>query len=393
MKRTLTIFFLLLLISPATFAHRLNEYLQATTISLSRDKVLMELRLTPGTDVAVQLLKSIDQNGDNQISAAEQQAYVLTVNHDLSLILDGRQVTLQPVSFTFPTAADVKKGVGDIIIEYGTNIRQKGILQHQLQLKNNHYSPIAVYLVNCLLPADATVQVISQNRNTSQSTYQLNFTTGNTPFNNGSIRQQSLEKANHWAAVKTYFAHGVRHILTGYDHLLFICALVLGAVRFWDLFKVVTAFTIAHSVTLTLAVFGYAHLFEYIVEPLIAISIVFVAVQNIAWPKQANGNSRLVVAFFFGLFHGLGFAGGLMELMHTMPTSMFIYAILGFSLGVEAGTQLVLLPLYSALQWLKRTQDKVEKTAQLLTFNRYASGAVAITGIYYLCIDLKACFR
>lgn len=389
MKRALTIFFLLFLFAPAVFAHRLNEYLQATTISLSRDKVLMELRLTPGTDVAVQLLKSIDKNSDNHISAVEQCAYVLTVNRDLSLILDGRQVTLQPVSFTFPTADDMKKGVGDIIIEYETTIRQKGILQHQLQLKNSHYSSIAVYLVNCLLPADTTVQVISQNRNTSQSAYRLNFTTGNTPFINGSIQQQSLEKVNYWAAVKTYFVHGVWHILTGYDHLLFICALVLGAASFWDLFKVVTAFTVAHSVTLTLAVFGYAHLPTLIVEPLIALSIVFVAIQNIAWPKQANDNSRLAVAFFFGLFHGLAFAGGLMELMHAMPAGMFIYAILGFSLGVEAGNQLVLLPLYGALQWLKQTQGNTKKTAQLLTFKQYVSGLVAAGGIYYLYINLS----
>ncbi len=106
----------------------------------------MELCLTPGTDVAVQLLKSIDKNSNNQISAAEQRAYVLTVNRDFSLILDSRQITLHPVSFTFPTAADLKKGIGDIIIEYETAIRQKGILQHQLQLKKQPLQSGMYYL-------------------------------------------------------------------------------------------------------------------------------------------------------------------------------------------------------------------------------------------------------
>lgn len=392
MKRKLTIFLLLLLSSSATFAHRLNEYLQATTISLSHDKVLLELRLTPGTDVALKVLKNIDKNSDSQISAAEQRAYLFKVSHDFSLILDGRQIALQPVSFTFPTADEMKKGVGDIIIDYETNIRQKSLSQHQLQLKNKHYSPIAVYLVNCLLPADTSIRVTGQNRNADQSVYELNFTIGGVPSATATVMQQSLEKVDQKAITKTYFLQGVKHILTGYDHLLFICALVLGAATFWDLFKVVTAFTVAHSITLTLATFGLANLPEYIVEPLIALSIVFVAVQNIFWPDRATGYNRLAVAFFFGLFHGLGFAGGLLELMHAMPRNLIVFAILGFSLGVEAGNQLVLLPLYGALQLFKRTQDSTNKSQILLIFKSYASGAVAFAGMYYLCINIFPLF-
>lgn len=109
------------------------------------------------------------------------------------------------------------------------------------------------------------------------------------------------------------------------------------------------------------------------------------------WPKQAGGNSRLAVAFFFGLFHGLGFAGGLLELMHAMPASLIVYAILGFSLGVEAGNQLVLLPLYGAMQLLKRREIKHGKPYRLPII-RYASATIAIGGLYYLCTDLCACF-
>jgi hypothetical protein len=173
---------------------------------------------------------------------------------------------------------------------------------------------------------------------------------------------------------------------------LFLCALVLGAAGLWDLVKVVTAFTIAHSITLTLATLGYAHLPENIVEPLIAASIVFVAVQNVLWPKQASGNSRLAIAFFFGLFHGLGFAGGLLELMHAMPTSMIWLAILGFSLGVEAGNQLVLLPLYGILQLMKRSSVIIKRPERLLTIRRFASATIALAGLVYLGVDLYNCF-
>jgi hypothetical protein len=88
--------------------------------------------------------------------------------------------------------------------------------------------------------------------------------------------------------------HGIQHILTGYDHLLFLCALVLGAASLWDLFKIVTAFTIAHSITLTLATFGLAHLPEQVVEPMIAASIVFrrgseyPLAQAVQWQQQAG---------------------------------------------------------------------------------------------------------
>ena len=81
----------------------------------------------------------------------------------------------------------------------------------------------------------------------------------------------------------------------------------------WDLVKVVTAFTAAHTITLTLSVLGVVRLGEHVVEPMIAASIVFVAVQNVAWPRSSRGWGRIAVAFAFGLFHGLGFAGGLQE--------------------------------------------------------------------------------
>jgi hydrogenase/urease accessory protein HupE len=188
--------------------------------------------------------------------------------------------------------------------------------------------------------------------------------------------------------VKTYFFQGVKHILNGFDHLLFLCALVLGVASLWDLVKIVTAFTIAHSLTLTLATFGLVHLPSWIVEPLIAGSIVFVAVQNIIRPQDAGSKGRLAIAFFFGLFHGLGFAGGLLEVMHAMPVHTVVFALLGFSIGVEAGNQLVLLPLYGMLRGLKKIKTRQVSSGYPLLI-RTASALVAIAGIYYLVIAVN----
>jgi len=391
MKKSFLIFLAMLLFSTVAFAHRLNEYLEATTISLANGKIHFEYRLTAGVEIVSDLLKRIDLNGDSRLSEIEQRSYLVSFEHDISLSLDGHYTKLKVFSFSFPTVEDMKKGLGDIIVDFEADLNPN-VTSHHLKLKNIHQSAIAVYMVNCLMPADTNIHVINQIRSADQSDYQLNFKTGLAAP--GTYESStSITKQDHYAAVKTYFVHGIRHILTGYDHLLFLCALILGAAGLWDLFKIVTAFTIAHSITLTLATLGYAHLPEYIVEPLIAASIVFVAVQNIVWPDRANGNSRLAVAFLFGLFHGLGFAGGLLELMHAMPTRSILYAILGFSLGVEAGNQLVLLPLYATLQLLKRTQTNTHHPIRLMKIKRFASAVVALAGLYYLGADLYVFLR
>jgi hypothetical protein len=125
------------------------------------------------------------------------------------------------------------------------------------------------------------------------------------------------------------------------------------------------------------------------VEPPIAASIVFVAVQTVFWPDRSHGRSRLLVAFSFGLFHGLGFAGGLLEIMHQMPTTMILLAIFGFSLGVEAGNQLVLLPLFSLLRFARRFRaQRVSRQYALPMMQRVGSIAVSVAGLYYLCVAL-----
>ncbi|MHB8287353.1 MAG: HupE/UreJ family protein [Caulobacteraceae bacterium] len=237
--------------------------------------------------------------------------------------------------------------------------------------------PLAVYFVNTLVSTRADIRVTGQQRAMDQSSYGLSFVVGAVPRATGDL--QPL------AVFATFFLRGVHHILTGYDHLLFVGALVLGAATLWDLVKVVTAFTVAHSVTLSLATFVLVHLPSMIVEPMISASIVFVAAQNLLWPSQTRSSGRLAVAFVFGLFHGLGFAGGLLDMMHGMNPAVIGLALLGFSLGVEVGNQFVLLPLFIGLKAVRRVQDAgLAPGRTSATLARLGSAAICVAGAFYL---------
>lgn len=143
---------------------------------------------------------------------------------------------------------------------------------------------------------------------------------------------------------RTYFLLGANHILTSLDHLLFVLALILLICDRWKLVKTITAFTVAHSITLAGATFGYLSLPQKPVEATIALSIAFLASELI---KMRRGERRLsedypwIVAFAFGLLHGLGFAGALREM--GLPQIDVPLALLMFNLGVEAGQLLFIL--------------------------------------------------
>ena len=184
-----------------------------------------------------------------------------------------------------------------------------------------------------------------------------------------------------------YVRHGVSHILAGWDHLLFITALVLAVATLWDLVAVVTAFTLAHSITLTLAVLNVVRLPSTIVEPMIAASIVFVALQNIVLPERSRGAGRLAVAFFFGLFHGLGFAGGLLSAMEGMSGWIVGLAIVAFSVGVETGHQVVVLPVFGALTVLRRVVHHAPRMPGRVL--RYGSAGIFAAGVWYLVAALR----
>ncbi len=200
-----------------------------------------------------------------------------------------------------------------------------------------------------------------------------------------------------WRLAIDYLRHGILHILTGYDHLLFIGALALAVANFWELFKVIAVFTFAHTITLTLSVLDLARLSSGFVEPMIAFSIVVVALQNVCWPRRSRGGARLAVAFFFGLFHGLGFAGGLLEAMSGLPGVSVALAIVAFSIGVEIGHQCVVLPLFGLTRlvhaWPGPTSGTEPRRRPHEILFRGGSAIICACGLFYLVAALHQLVR
>ncbi len=162
-----------------------------------------------------------------------------------------------------------------------------------------------------------------------------------------------------WQVSGDYSLLGVEHILGGIDHLLFVLGLLLIVRGGWLLIKTVTAFTVAHSITLGVATLGFVRVPQAPVEAVIALSILFLATEL---AKQRAGHQRLaeahpwVVAFAFGLLHGFGFAGALSEL--GLPQTDIPLALLMFNVGVEAGQLLFIGAVLIILQLGKRIVDQ-----------------------------------
>ncbi len=183
---------------------------------------------------------------------------------------------------------------------------------------------------------------------------------------------------------RTYTVLGVEHILTGVDHLLFVLALIIITRGGWKLVKTVTAFTVSHSITLTLATLGYVHIPQRPVEAVIALSIVFVAAEILRVRRGYVGitaRAPWIVALTFGLMHGLGFASGLRDA--GLPIAHIPTALLFFSLGVETGHFLFIgfvLSLVALLVWAasRLTSLNQQRLAVLEILPAYAIGSVAM---------------
>jgi hypothetical protein len=166
---------------------------------------------------------------------------------------------------------------------------------------------------------------------------------------------------------------GVEHILTGYDHLLFLVALLATSRGVGSVVRIVTAFTLAHSVTLSLAALGIVTVPNRIIEPLIAATIVWVALENLFAAEPDRW--RWIWSFGFGLVHGLGFASALGEL--DLKGAVLVRGLVGFNVGVEIGQLLFVAVFLPALMWLARGRGA--RLTPLIT-----SLTVATIGTYWL---------
>jgi HupE / UreJ protein len=180
-------------------------------------------------------------------------------------------------------------------------------------------------------------------------------------------RQFELNHVSSWSAFAEYLRAGIWHIWSGIDHLLFLLSLLLPAVlvrrqnrwaavpiagpAFVNIVKVVTAFTLAHSITLSLAAFDVIRLPSRLTESVIAASIIFAALNNV-FPRVTEGRWR--IAFAFGLLHGFGFASVLAEM--GLPKGARLISLVAFNLGVESGQLAVVLAVMPLAYFLRATR-------------------------------------
>jgi hydrogenase/urease accessory protein HupE len=160
---------------------------------------------------------------------------------------------------------------------------------------------------------------------------------------------EPFSQSTWWEAAWEYLTIGVEHILSGTDHLLFLLSLILIVSRIFDIVKIITAFTVAHSITLFLAASGVLTINSRIVESAIALTIAYVAIENVL---RIETKRRWFISLLFGLIHGMGFAGALKEV--GLPQKYFISSLLSFNVGVEIGQLALVMAAFPLLLWFRK---------------------------------------
>jgi hydrogenase/urease accessory protein HupE len=187
-------------------------------------------------------------------------------------------------------------------------------------------------------------------------------------------------KPNRLDVVRTYLLLGIEHILSGFDHLLFVLALLILVNGVRRLIATVTAFTLAHSLTLAGATLGFVHMPGPPIEAVIALSIMFVASEIMHSRRGRQGLTERypwVVAFTFGLLHGFGFAGALAQI--GLPQTSIPIALLFFNVGVEAGQLLFIASVFAVIALARRIARRIDlpRLAWAWAVPTYAIGGIA----------------
>ena len=355
-----------LLVGRAAWAHRIDEYLQATILSLEADRVNASMRLIPGVLAAPSVIAVIDSNHDGVFSESETKAYAQRVLGDLFITLDGKATRAQLDAWTIPEAAHLRDGLGEIQIQYHVDLQPGSAASRSLILANHHLNAGSVYLVNVEVPQDPHLRVVDQKRNPQQSLYELDYQQTVADSSSSSSRA-GLQIWLEGLQFSNLFGLGMRHIAEGTDHLLFLLVLLLPAPLLatgsrWKgtagvrrsllrIAGIVTAFTIGHSLTLTLAAMNVLHVPSRPIEVLIAVSILVSAVHAL---RPLFPGREAWIAAFFGLIHGLAFATTLDRL--GLSRWDRVAGILAFNLGIETMQLMVVALILPSLLLMSRTR-------------------------------------
>jgi hydrogenase/urease accessory protein HupE len=294
------------------------------------------------------LLLGLDRDADARVDQREIQLAEGRIAEYLSkrviVSADGKPLPMTPGTFRVTHGSD-----------------GKDLFEATLRFPAGH--PMT-YTIRCepltdLGPDHRTLAKISDHTRTTQFIFQKDVTYQSTA--------QTFSEA-----LGQFLKLGVVHIFTGYDHVLFLLGLLLAATTALDAVKIVTAFTIAHSVTLALAALGIVTPPARAIEAGIALSIVYVALENLVLTDRSW---RWVVSFCFGLVHGFGFASVLREM--GLERSSMVSSLLSFNIGVELGQLAIVVLLLPLLKLLRRSRA-------FPVLVQLASGLILAQGLWWL---------
>jgi hypothetical protein len=177
-KRALLLVLLILPVIPAPAgAHRLDEYLQATRVGIERDRVNVDIDLTPGVSIAGQVTGWVDLNGDGEISSSESIAYGRQVLASLAMSVDGEPVRLSGLDAQAPAIAEMAMGLGTIRVR-ASGISSSRSGRHQLTIINTHHPDVSVYLANALVPSDRGIEILKQRRTADEHSLTIEYDVG-----------------------------------------------------------------------------------------------------------------------------------------------------------------------------------------------------------------------
>jgi HupE/UreJ protein len=306
------------------------------------------------------LLFDVDSNGDHEVTSAEAREHLTRLAASLRLAssvrADGRICPGEGVD------ASVGERLGSTFVEVQMLHRCSASIRAL---------EIGIGLFARVHPGHRTLARIVEQTAAGEVVHEHVFGPGSETFELTRDETAAAPPPSPAQAAAEFVRLGIEHIFTGYDHVLFLLGLLLGAAGLGELLKIVTSFTLAHTLTLVLATLGYVSLDARLVESVIALSIAYVAVENLVTDRHAR---RWIIAFVFGLVHGFGFSNVLREL--HIPRAVLGWSLASFNVGVELGQVTIVSLLYPALAWSRSRSWNTR-------FVRAASVVIGLAGVYW----------
>ncbi|MCJ8011504.1 HupE/UreJ family protein [Paenibacillus sp. KQZ6P-2] len=328
LRTFLPLFIIVFFLGTATTAHAHSTSMGYSGLDVKGNQINYELFLDE-KDLLVHFDTDKNNHMENEELASQKEEIESIIQKDLRIEVNSKPLTMELLSMNTAEKGPTK----------GVELQLKFTADEAIEQINIHYN-----LVFEDAPVHTSVLMVRSGEFVYQDILNIDKKDIQITFPESEIAPTETS-----SVLWEYFVLGIEHILTGYDHLVFLLSLVLIATCFKDAFKIVTAFTIAHSITLFLVATGRIHVIPSWVEALIALTICYVAVENIFVQKA---KWRWILTALFGLIHGMGFAGALAET--GLPKENLIGSLLTFNLGVETGQIMILCLLLPLLLWLQR---------------------------------------